>query len=70
MQLIPTLLRPPCSAWVTWNPSPLAPRMTSFAGALWTPRVSSTRHQTPATWPDGGHIIGRLVSGFMTSIHG
>ena len=67
---MPTLLSPPCSACVIWKPRPLAPRITSFAGALWTPRVPSTRHQTPATWPDGGIIIGRFVSGFMTSIQG
>ena len=70
MQLMPTLLRPPCSACVTWKPRPFAPMMTSLAGALWTPRVPSVRHQTPATCPDGGIIIGRLVSGSMTSIHG
>ena len=43
---------------------------TSLAGALWTPRLSSTRHHSPATWPDGGMLIGRLVSGSMVSIHG
>ena len=70
MQLMPTLFRPPCSAWVTWKPRPLAPMTISFAGALWTPRVASVRHHRPATWPDGGTIIGLLVSGSMTSIHG
>ena len=43
---------------------------TSLAGALWTPRLASVRHQTPATWPDGGTSIGWFVSGSMTSIHG
>ena len=41
-----------------------------WPGALCTPRVASVRHHTPATWPDGGIIIGWLVSGFMTSTHG
>ena len=58
MQLIPTLLSPPCSACVIWKPSPLTPIVISLAGALWTPRVESVRHQTPATWPDGGISMG------------
>ena len=70
MQLTPVRLSSPCSACVIWNPSPLAPMMTSFAGALCTPRVESTRDHTPAMCPDGGIIIGRRVSGSMTSIHG
>ena len=70
MQLIPTLLRPPCSACVIWKPRPLTPIVTSLAGALCTPRVASVRHHTPATWPDGGTSIGWFVSGFMTSSHG
>ena len=53
MQLMPTLFRPPCSACVTWKPRPLAPRTTSFAGALWTPRVVVG----PA--PDAGHVTRR-----------
>ena len=43
---------------------------TSLAGALCTPRVPSVRHHRPATWPDGGTIIGWFVSGSWTSIHG
>src|ERR1044072_1879698 len=70
MQLMPTLFRPPCSACVTWKPRPLAPRTTSFAGALCTPRVESVRHHRPATWPDGGTMIGWVGSGGLDPIHG
>jgi hypothetical protein len=49
MQLIPFWLSAPCSAWVSWKASPFAPMTTSFAGALWTPRVLSVRAQMPAT---------------------
>ena len=70
MQLIPSRLSSPCSTEVSWKPSRVAPMTTSLAGALWTPRVSSVRAHTPATWPDGGTMIGRLDSGSMTSIHG
>ena len=49
---------------------PLAPRTTSLAGALCTPRVESVRAHAPAMWPDGGIRIGLLVSGSITSIHG
>ena len=48
----------------------MAPRITSLAGALWTPRVSSLRAQMPAMWPHGGTKTFRPVGGSMTLIHG
>ena len=50
---MPTLLRPPCSACVTWKPRPLAPRTTSFAGRL----VHAARRVRAA--PQAGHVAGR-----------
>ena len=67
---MPRWFRPPCTSWVIWNASPFTPSTTSFAGALCTPRVLSVRAQTPAMCPDGGTIIGRRVSGSITSSHG
>ena len=54
MQLIPDGLSWSCSPLVMLSSSEIAPRTTSLAGALWTPRVSSLRAQMPATWPLGG----------------
>ena len=54
MQLIPAGFSWSCSFFVSANSSASAPRKTSLAGALWTPRSSSLRAQTPATWPLGG----------------
>src|SRR3954453_20411775 len=64
MQLMPTLLRPPCSAVVIWKPSPLAPITTSLAGALCTPRCPSVRHLRPPARPvraapQPRHVAGR-----------
>ena len=54
MQLMPTGLSRSCSFLVTWISRLIAPRITSLAGALCTPRVSSLRPQMPAMWPHGG----------------
>ena len=51
---MPTGLSWSCSPLVICSSSASAPRTTSLAGALWTPRVSSLRAQTPAMWPLGG----------------
>ena len=48
----------------------MAPRTTSLAGALCTPRVSSLRPQMPATWPLGGTNMFAPVAGSKTLIHG
>ena len=70
MQLIPTGLSSPCSFLVICVSSATAPRITSLAGALCTPRVSSLRPQTPATCPDGGTNTFWPVGGSNTLIHG
>ena len=44
--------------------------MTSFAGALWTPRVSSLRAQMPPMCPDGGTNRAWPASGSKTLIQG
>src|SRR6266699_3743671 len=54
MTLIPCGFSRSCSLLVTCNSREIAPRTTSFAGALCTPRVSSLRAQMPAMWPLGG----------------
>ena len=68
--LIPTGFSRSCSALVIVVSSESAPRTTSFAGALCTPRVSSERPQTPAMWPDGGTNAAWPLSGSKTLIHG
>jgi len=70
MQLIPLGFSWSCSPLVMLSSSVIAPRTTSFAGALWTPRVSSLRAQIPATWPDGGTKRAWPESGSKTLIHG
>ena len=67
---MPVGLSSSCSLRVSWVSSATAPRMTSFAGALCTPRVASLRAHTPAMWPLGG--TNRLVpaSGSNTFTHG
>ncbi len=70
MQLSPTGLSRSCSALVSWVCRLIAPRTTSLAGALCTPRVSSLRAQTPAMWPDGGTCLLVPVAGSNTFTHG
>ena len=70
MQLIPIGLSWSCSPLVSCVASPSAPRTTSLAGALCTPRSSSLRAQIPAMCPLGGTVVFLPVSGSMTSIHG
>ena len=48
----------------------MAPRTTSLAGALWTPRWSSLRAQMPAMWPDGGTNFAWPDGGSKTLIQG
>ena len=48
----------------------MAPRTTSLAGALWTPRVSSLRPQMPAMWPLGGTKMFCPLDGSKTLTHG
>ena len=50
--------------------SVIAPRTTSLAGALCTPRVSSLRAQMPAMWPDGGTNLLVPVAGSKTLSQG
>ena len=57
MQLIPLGLSWSCSALVRLSARLIAPRTTSLAGALWTPRVSSLRAQIPAMWPGRRHEL-------------
>ena len=54
MQLTPIGLSRSCSPRVIWISRSTAPRTTSLAGALCTPRSKSLRAQMPATWPLGG----------------
>ncbi len=73
MQLTPFGLSTPCSLSVTRSGRPMAPAMTSLAGALCTPRVESFRAHTPAMWPEGGSVMlgfGEPGVGSATSIHG
>ncbi len=70
MQLTPIGLSRSCSALVIWVCRAIAPRTTSLAGALCTPRVSSLRAQTPAMWPDGGTNLLVPVAGSKTLIQG
>src|SRR6266702_4224662 len=70
MQLTATGLSWSCSPLVMFSSGAIAPRTTSLAGALWTPRVASLRAQMPATCPVGGTIVGRPVTGSITLIHG
>ena len=51
---MPSGLSRSCSLRVMLSSRSMAPRTTSLAGALCTPRVSSLRPQMPAMWPDGG----------------
>ena len=73
MALMPIGLRMPCSFWVTERSTSRTPRRVSLAGAFHTPRLSSVRAHSPATWPDGGTRISELPFdpvGFSTLIHG
>ena len=54
MQLMPTGFSRSCSFLVICVSSATAPRTTSLAGALCTPRLSSLRPQMPAMCPLGG----------------
>ena len=67
---MPTGLSRSCSFFVTCTSRLIAPRMTSLAGALCTPRVSSLRPQMPAMWPLGGMKPISPVAGFAVLIHG
>ncbi len=69
-QLMPTGLSRSCSALVRLVWSAIAPLMTSLAGALCTPRVSSLRAHTPATCPDGGTNRLVPVAGSKTLMYG
>ena len=70
MQLMPTGLSRSCSFLVICISSAIAPRTTSLAGALCTPRVSSLRPQMPAMWPLGGTKMFLPVAGSTTLTHG
>src|SRR6266508_5607802 len=72
MQLTPIGLSRSCSPLVTLDSRSRAPRMTSFAGAFQTPRVSSFRAQMPEMWPDGGTVTmpPLRLAGFATLIQG
>ncbi len=67
---MPTGLSSSCSFLVIWVSRSTAPRMTSLAGALCTPRVSSLRPQMPAMCPHGGTNCMLPVAGSKTLIHG
>src|SRR5688500_18330575 len=70
MQLMPHGFSWSCSPFVIFSSRDIAPRTISFAGALWTPRVSSLRAQTPAIDPLGGMNVPFPDTGSMTWTHG
>src|SRR5216684_1992496 len=70
MQLIPCGFSRSCSLLVMLSSRVMAPRTTSLAGALWTPRVSSLRPQMPAMCPLGGTKTLAPVLGSNTLTHG
>src|SRR3954451_14883221 len=69
-QLMPTGLSRSCSFFVIWVSSDTAPRTTSLAGALCTPRLSSLRPQMPAMCPDGGRKMFFFEAGSKDLTHG
>src|SRR5437762_3409747 len=68
--LMPCGLSRSCSLLVICSSSEIAPRTTSLAGALCTPRVSSLRAQMPAMWPLGGTKFAWPASGSKNLTHG
>src|SRR4029453_9775952 len=70
MQFTPAGFRTSCSPRPTRRTRAIAPWMGSLAGALWTPRVASTRAHTPAIWPDGGCVTFFPDTGSIITIHG
>ncbi len=70
MQFTAIGLSTSCSPLVMLSSRVTAPRTTSLAGALWTPRVASLRAQMPAMCPLGGTNTCLPATGSATLIHG